>query len=146
MAGAVTRGSRDLSFLWVNARYADWIGRPAEEIMGRSIVDVLGQERFEKLRPYFARVLEGKPTSYQDQVSFKGLRDRWISVNYAPTFDSEGLADGWVSSSVDITDRRQKDAELAKQSRLLDFSFNAVMLRDAKNRITYWNRGAEELY
>jgi PAS domain S-box-containing protein len=43
-------------------------------------------------------------------------------------------------------DARQKDAELAKQAKLLDFSFNAVILRDEEDRITYWNKAAEELY
>jgi PAS domain S-box-containing protein len=41
---------------------------------------------------------------------------------------------------------QQKDAELAKRAKLLDLSFNAVMLRDQEDRITYWNKGAEELY
>jgi PAS domain S-box-containing protein len=146
MAVAVTRCSRDLRFLWVNPRYAKWIGMPAEEIVGRPIVEVLGKDRFDKLRGHIEKVLRGEPVAYQEQVSFKGLRERWISVNYAPTFGPEGVADGWVSSIVDITERKQQEAELAKQSRLLDFSFNAVMLRDEQNHITYWNRGAEELY
>jgi PAS domain S-box-containing protein len=41
---------------------------------------------------------------------------------------------------------QQKDAELAKRAKLLDLSFNAVMLRDQEDRITYWNKGAEDLY
>ncbi len=45
-----------------------------------------------------------------------------------------------------ITDAKQKDAELAKRAKLLDLSFNAVILRDGEDRITYWNKGAEELY
>jgi len=43
-------------------------------------------------------------------------------------------------------DAKRRDAELAKQAKLLDLSFNAVILRDSKDRITYWNKGAEGLY
>ncbi len=48
--------------------------------------------------------------------------------------------------TADFLDRKQRDAELAKQSRLLDFSFNAVIVLGFEDRITYWNKGAEELY
>jgi PAS domain S-box-containing protein len=146
MAVAMTHCSRDLRYLWINPRYASWIDRPAEEVVGHSIVEVLGTEATEKLRPYIEKVLGGEPASYEEQLNFKGIGHRWISASYVPTFDSAGRADGWVACIFDVTDRKQKQAEIARQARLLDFSFNAVLVFDPAGPITYWNKGAEELY
>jgi PAS domain S-box-containing protein len=146
MAVAMTHCSRDLRYQWINPQYAAWIGRRSEEVVGRSIVEILGTEAAEKLRPHIEKVLGGEPASYEELINFKGIGQRWISASYVPTFDSAGRADGWVACILDITDRKQKQAEIARQARLLDFSFNAVVVFDPEGPITYWNKGAEELY
>ena len=142
----VIRCSSDLRYLWVNARYAEWIGRPASEMIGHSMTEILGEEACRKLQPYFDRVLEGHPVTFEQQLDFKGLGRRWILASYTPTFEPNGTTDGWVTCVVDVTDQKQRDAERVKQAGLLDLSFNAVILRDMEDRITYWNKGAEELY
>ena len=42
--------------------------------------------------------------------------------------------------------RLQTDRSLAEQARLLDLSTDAILIRDAADKITYWNKGASELY
>jgi PAS domain S-box-containing protein len=37
-------------------------------------------------------------------------------------------------------------SRLAEQARLMDLSNDAIIVKDMKDRIVYWNRGAEELY
>ncbi len=73
MAAAVTRCSRDLNYIWVNQRYADWIGRPLHEIVGHAIEEVLGTDAFQRLRPHFERVLSGETVSYEEAVTFQGI-------------------------------------------------------------------------
>ncbi|CAN5884907.1 hypothetical protein BH18ACI5_BH18ACI5_18640 [soil metagenome] len=46
----------------------------------------------------------------------------------------------------DITARRRVERRLAEQARLLDLSNDAIIVRDIDNRITYWNRGAEQIF
>jgi PAS domain S-box-containing protein len=46
----------------------------------------------------------------------------------------------------DITERKRAAEALAEQARLLDLSNDAILVRDAADRILYWSRGAEELY
>jgi PAS domain S-box-containing protein len=41
---------------------------------------------------------------------------------------------------------RQAEATLREQANLLDLTHDAVMVRDLKGTVRYWNRGAQELY
>jgi PAS domain S-box-containing protein len=46
----------------------------------------------------------------------------------------------------DITERKRVERAIAEQTRLLDLSFDAIFVRDAADRITYWNNGSRQLY
>ena len=47
---------------------------------------------------------------------------------------------------VEITAREKIALDLAEKARLLDLTDDAIIVRDVKGRITYWNHGAEVLY
>jgi len=130
MALAVTRCSRDFRYLWANQGYAQWLERPLDEIMGRPIWDVLGKEAFESLRHHFERVLAGDKVNYEAEIKFQGIGKRWISAAYSPTFDSLGVANGWVAVVVDITERKRAEKSLKLFRTLVDHSNDAVEVVD----------------
>jgi PAS domain S-box-containing protein len=46
----------------------------------------------------------------------------------------------------EIGERRRADEGLRERANLLDLTHDTVFVRDQNDVITYWNRGAEELY
>ncbi len=119
MGIAVTRCSRDFRYLWANERYAEWIQRPLKEIIGNSIVDVLGSVAFNSLRPRFEQVLTGAPVNYEHETEYRGIGLRWTAVTYTATFDSAGAPDGWIAVVQDITDRKRMENALRESERKL---------------------------
>ncbi|HUK34211.1 MAG TPA: PAS domain S-box protein, partial [Vicinamibacterales bacterium] len=133
IAAAVTRCSRDLRYIWASSGYSAWIQRPADEIVGRPIVEILGRDAFDALRPQFERVLAGVEVRYEKAVDFRGIGPRWISAVYTPTRDGEGLVDGWIAVIVDVTHRKRVEESLRRsQARL-------VAEADALAKLNEWS-------
>src|SRR5215469_1910254 len=93
MAAAVTWCSRSLLYLGVNESYARWLGLTPDQIIGRRIVDVIGQQGFDAIRPHFEQALRGERADYEEKIAFAGIGERWIHATYTPTFGSDQIAD-----------------------------------------------------
>lgn len=60
--------------------------------------------------------------------------------------DNAGRAERWVGVNIDITERKLSEERAERLSRLLDLSFDAILLRDTNDCVRFWNRAAQELY
>ena len=112
MPAGVTRCSRDLRCLWISRSYAAWLGRTPEEIAGRPIRDVIGQERFETIRPHMEKALSGERGEFETQVNYAGTGARWFHTVYVPTRDQDDKVDGWIGVVADVTDRHEAEERL----------------------------------
>ncbi len=59
---------------------------------------------------------------------------------------ADGEIEYGLAVFIDIADRLAKEQTVADQAALLELAHDAIFVRDADGRITYWNAGAERLY
>ncbi len=52
----------------------------------------------------------------------------------------------YQTAILNLSERKRHEQQLAEQARLLDLSTDAIIVRDRNDRVTYWNKGATEIY
>lgn len=95
-------------YRYVNEAYAAWIGRPCDQIVGRTVREVLGDVRFADFEPRLRRALAGERMNYEKHSrSADGRESRRFSVLGAPDLSDRGDLVGVYFLATDITDRME---------------------------------------
>jgi PAS domain S-box-containing protein len=132
MPAAAVHCSRERRFLWVNPRYARWVSRSPEEIVGQHIAEVVGEQAMRWIEPYIERVLRGEQLQYERLAELEGLGERWVSWMYTPTYGAGRDPDGWVAIGTDIHDRKLAEQALKAEHQRKD-DFLAALAHELRN-------------
>ena len=122
---AVAQCSAAMRYVKVSQRYAEWLGVAREEILGHSILEVMGTECLQGMRPHVEAALAGKPMERDAEVVHKKLGRRWIHVDCVPTFDRTGAPDGWIEAIADVTEQRRIEQSLQENRRTLQSFYDS---------------------
>jgi PAS domain S-box-containing protein len=117
---ALTRCSRDLRYLFANRAAAAFLGLTPDQLIGKPIVDIMGEKAFAIIKPYIEQVLRGEPVEFEANIPYSTGGSRWVRVNYMPDYDEQGNVVGWVASIVDITSRKQAEEALRQLNETLE--------------------------
>ena len=131
----LTRCSRDLRYRFVSRAYAEMLGRTPEEIAGKPIVEIMGEEGLKTLSPHIEKVLKGQHAEYEMEVSFQGVAAPCLHSVYTPDRDSKGNVIGWFASIVDVTERKRAEQRLAVNFAVTKILAESPALSDAVPRL-----------
>jgi two-component system CheB/CheR fusion protein len=112
MSAGVARVSAELKYVWANRVFARWVGTTPQELSGRSVAEIIGEDGLREFRPYAERLLSGERVEYERLARFPRLGQRWIHSVAEPTFDESGVPNGWVAVVSDIHERKEDEAAL----------------------------------
>ena len=122
-------------------------GYKPKEIIGKSILMLIPPDRHDEETEILRRIRRGELIEHYETVRRrKDGQLLGVSLTISPIRDFSGKIVGVSKIARDITRQKSTERRLAEQTRLLDLSNEAILVRDKEDRITYWSRGAVELY
>lgn len=141
----------DRCYKFVNKHYEERFGLPKDEIVGRSVQDVLGESNYRAIRPHIDSALAGRQISFETTLLFGAIGERTLSAEYVPDILADGSVRGLYALAIDITERKQTGAALQeseKKFRMLADNIPGVVYlcrNDDRYSMLYLNDAVEAL-
>ena len=105
----------DGTYRYVNQAFADGVGKPREQIIGRRIFEVFSPSEAEKRFAVLQQVFKtGLPRVFDVRVP-RLDGDRFFQTTLQPVLDEAGAVASVMASSKDITERRRMESELTER-------------------------------
>ena len=103
---------REERFRLNNSAYLDWYGLTPQELYGKTVREVLGEEAYAARAEQIADALAGKPCSFTVQANHRDGRPRHSLINYLPRRGSDGSVNGFYIFVIDETERKKTEEAL----------------------------------
>lgn len=105
-----------------NKQYAHWFGWSPEDIVGRHVREIVGEEAYRVVRPHMEAALAGERVAYETLVPYAGAGPRRVATEMIPDVAPDGTVRGFVAVVQDVTERwgaEDKLRDLAAQHAVL---------------------------
>jgi PAS domain S-box len=73
---------------------AEWMGQRPEDLVGRTLREIYGDESYGQFHQWTTRALAGEDVHYERQARHADGSSRWLSVNLRPHRDANGRSPG----------------------------------------------------
>lgn len=144
MPARVALLDRDRRHWYANLEYQRFTGRAREEIIGRTVAEIIGAEAAERTAPLSQRALAGETVEWSDWLRYdEGARPRFVQRFYIPYRGPEDEIDGYFVLARDLTELKLSDARAAA---VIASSLDCVVVIDERGAIVEFNPAAEATF
>lgn len=139
----------DGKFLLINERYEEVHGVAKEDVIGKTLHELVSKEEAERYSRGDADVITTRKVTLSEEVIQRNGRELVLSVTKFPIVDSSGNVTGVGIIDMDVTESRQSEKALTREKQILDMTLESIdqgiSMFDADLRLTAFNEKFLEL-
>lgn len=105
---------QNLCCSFANKMYSEFYGFSSDNILGRHVREVAGEQVYPEIEGYFAQVLQGQPVTYQRTRQLANGEARYLAVKLLPHVGDKGQVLGCFSVTIDITEHKLAEQRMQR--------------------------------
>jgi len=138
--------------IYFNKAWTESTGRPLEDLLAFGWLDLVHPDDRERYVNIYLSAFKDKiPFSGEFRLLNKSGDYRWLLAKGPPRFRPDGSFAGYISSCIDITDRKNKEQQLQQLVNMLPASVVVIRGDDLvveminQSNLDYWKKSSEEV-
>lgn len=126
----------DLNYIlrYANREFLDFVGKPIDEVIGQSVIGIVGEGPLTPLMPQLGRLHAGETIAWEGWVDYAIKGRRYVQESVIPYRRAgEGAIIGFIGIARDLTELKLREKELAEQVALKEAAeaYHAAVVRTA---------------
>ncbi len=111
-------------YIFCNHKYAEWFGIAPQVAVGKTIVEVFGEEAFLNAKPSLKLCLTGETVTFQA----KPANGQIFDVNFVPQKNRQGKVESIIIIAANVTEVHQQQIQLKREHDRMDAIINGSNL------------------
>ncbi|MDE2579861.1 MAG: PAS domain S-box protein [Hyphomicrobiales bacterium] len=146
--GMIVSIDRNFRYTSANRAYLKTFGlNSMDEVVGRTVEEVVGQGMWSKIHKQLSRALDGETVRYEARHDH--LQSRFVDIAYVPQRDGDGNTSGVVGLITDVHEQHVAREALRASEESLRATLNsireAVIVIDERSQVARMNPAAEQM-
>ncbi len=131
---------REHRYRFVNRKYFEWFGKEPSEIIGKHLLEIIGEKAYAMMQPHLKRVFAGEKFSCEQLVNYGWAESRFVQIDFLPDFEADGkTVKGYYALVQDIDGRKRAEDRLRETNAVLNaINLNTptlIYVKDRESRI-----------